>query len=81
MEFRKISAAKSRLATHMKGSGFDRVKNKVDVTMWSAEPLVVVEIVVHEQCHHCWGVIQNLHKLGLHEVTFQQQGQYPLPNV
>lgn len=70
MDIRRITEARQRLRRHMRGSGYDIAQDKVDVRMWSESPLVVLEFVTHDQCGQCYGIISELHRLGLHQVRY-----------
>ena len=70
MDIRRITEARQRLRRHMRGSGYDMAQDKLDVRMWSSDPLVVVELVTHRECGQCYGIISELHRLGLHQVRF-----------
>lgn len=76
MDFTEIGAAKRRLDRHMRAeTPFERVKDKMDITMWSEEPLVICDMTLHTQCGQCFGVIQQLHKIGLTRITYQSEDE------
>ena len=76
MEFSQISAAKRRLAAHMgKETPFEAPKDKMDLTMWSENPLVICDLTVHTMCGECYGIMNQLHKAGLSRIKYVSEDE------
>lgn len=73
MDIRRITEARQRLSRHMRGSGYDMAQDKLDVRMWSTEPLVVLDLVTHRECGQCYGILSELHRCGLYNVRYESE--------
>jgi len=63
-DLRRLTRAVMRLRAHMQGSGFDMAQNKCDITLWREDPLVILNLVTHENCAQCYGAINEIARIG-----------------
>ena len=76
MEFSQISAAKRRLAAHMGSQTPETfVKDKMDITMWAENPLVICDLTVHTMCGQCYGIMTQLQKAGLSRIKYVSEDE------
>lgn len=74
MRLRDVTAARERLRNHMKGTGYEMAQDKMDVTLWRENPLVIVEMTVHAQCGQCYGIISEIaHAGGFSRIEYDDE--------
>ena len=52
------------------------VRDKMDVTLWCENPLVIVDLTVHTQCGACYGVIAQISRaLGNARIKYSSEDE------